>query len=154
MGLFSRKPKVEPVIMYLIDEKADDYFYDIVGESRCYDHLRQLIRQAPADARDACEIETLAELVPEPTNEFDPNAIEVWISGGRVGYIGRTDAPAIHGVLNRAWAAGGARAILPARIGWNGDYADPLIGVRLRLSDDLDGVRPMTREQLEAESQQ
>lgn len=41
-----------------------------------------------------------ATLQPEPDNKHDPNAIKVLVRGIHVGYIGRTDCPAIKAMLD------------------------------------------------------
>lgn len=41
-----------------------------------------------------------ATLQPEPNNKHDPNAIKVLVRGIHVGYIGRTDCPAIKAMLD------------------------------------------------------
>jgi hypothetical protein len=155
MGLFNRSPKAPaaPADLFLIDDTIDDYVWDIVGESRCDDHLRSCIRNASQEARDLCEIEGLAQLVPEPTNDFDPNAIQVWMSEGRVGYIGKNDTRHFHPFLAAAKQQGASRVWVLSRIGWNDDYSNPLIGVRLRLGDDPVSWRVLSRDALAAEAE-
>ena len=152
MGLFSKKQPAAEVVMYLIDE-CTEYDFDIVGESRCRDHLKGCIRQAPEEARELGEIETIAELVFEPTNEFDRNAIQVWINNGRVGYIAKTDNVSMGNVMRAAFARGGTRVLVMARIGWDSESSDPLIGVRLRLYPIVENWRTMTRDEMVAESE-
>ena len=152
MGLFGKKQPPAEVVMYLIDE-CTEYDFDIVGESRCRDHLRACIRQAPQEARELGEIATLAQLVFEPTNEFDPNAIQVWINNGRVGYIAKADNVSMGEVIREAYARGATRVLAAARIGWDSDSSDPLIGVRLALDDDVDNWRALTRDEMVAESE-
>ena len=43
-----------------------------------------------------------AELVREPENQYDPNAIQVWIEGRRVGYIPKKDNVALGKHMDRA----------------------------------------------------
>ncbi|WP_124895792.1 hypothetical protein [Microbacterium sp. Y-01] len=45
------------------------------------------VDMAAADA-----VVTVAELRREPTNEVDPNAVEVWIDGRPVGYVEASEA--------------------------------------------------------------
>jgi hypothetical protein len=62
---------------------------EVVGESHYQDTLWQIVggRQ-----RESVRYETHALLVPEPNNEYDPNAIQVRIDGELVGYLSREDA--------------------------------------------------------------
>jgi HIRAN domain len=65
----------------------------IVGESHYQRELWALIGIDPARFSGA-EIrrEGIAELVPEPTNQYDPNAVKVTINGVTVGYVEAEDA--------------------------------------------------------------
>lgn len=54
------------------------------------------------------------ELVPEPTNEHDPNAIAVYVDGAHVGYVPASETGEVRQLLAvpcsvRGWIAGGAR---------------------------------------------
>lgn len=61
-----------------------------------------------------------ALLVPEPSNRYDPNAVEVRIGGMRVGYLSREDAVAYRPAIDLA-AASGFTLAAPASIqgGWD-----------------------------------
>lgn len=48
-------------------------------------YLRQLMREVLDGSISNVEI----NIVPEPTNPFDCNAIAVWVSGVKIGYIGK-----------------------------------------------------------------
>jgi hypothetical protein len=62
---------------------------DVVGES----HYQSAIRKACGWKRGTDTLfECMAELVPEPTNAYDPNAIMVKVDGRQVGYLSRADA--------------------------------------------------------------
>lgn len=63
---------------------------DVVGESY---HQENLWRVVGGQTWDRVHREVVAVLVPEPENEYDPNAISVWIGGLKVGHLSRTDAP-------------------------------------------------------------
>lgn len=89
----------------------------IVGESHYQDAIRSACGANPGED---VGFDCIAELVPEPTNEHDPNAIMVQIEGRCVGYLSRSDArtfgPAvIEGVrrqgtgMCRAYIAGRAK---------------------------------------------
>jgi hypothetical protein len=91
---------------------------DIVGESHYVDAIRDVFGREFRD--DGCELTTSAQLVPEPWNRHDRNAVGVWVSGRQVGYLSRDDAaryaPALSNlvadgrtpqVTARLWAASG-----------------------------------------------
>ncbi len=59
---------------------------EVAGEAYARTHLELLLR-AHGEGR-----QLVAWLVPEPTNATDPNAVMVWVGGGRVGYLPRRDA--------------------------------------------------------------
>jgi hypothetical protein len=42
--------------------------------------------------RDGADLDTTAQLIPEPTNPFDANAIGCWVQGRLIGYLPREDA--------------------------------------------------------------
>lgn len=93
MGLFRRSSKSNraetssvAVSVYLGETPLK-----VVGESHRQDGLKQLLK--------SCGREVLAVLVPEPKNQYDPNAIMVWatsrdgkVSPMHVGYLSRRDA--------------------------------------------------------------
>lgn len=95
MGLFDRfrKPKetLQTVEGVLLDGEEDIY---VVGESHYQDALRDLVKREKRlnPNCDPHRIEIMAALVPEPTNKYDRNAIQVQIDGRRVGYLSREDA--------------------------------------------------------------
>lgn len=60
----------------------------VVGESYNGPHLQRLI----AEGKHLVGLQLVAWLTPEPSNEHDPNAVMVWISGGEVGHLAREDA--------------------------------------------------------------
>jgi hypothetical protein len=64
-----------------------DYSPELVGESHYQDALRQI-----ATAISPGRPSLLAELVPEPTNPYDRNAVAVLVNGMRVGHLARDDA--------------------------------------------------------------
>ena len=98
MGLFRRQtakrkpvqqpawPQPSPIPVVYFGGRHD---LDVVGESFYQDALWQCVGGWTSD-RVRVEIE--AVLVAEPDNRHDKNAISVWISGLRVGYLSREDA--------------------------------------------------------------
>lgn len=76
---------VTPQVWTTTEERVE-----VVGES----HYQPAIRKAcgwKGPGQDTL-FECLAELVPEPTNPYDQNAIMVKIDGRQVGYLSRRDA--------------------------------------------------------------
>lgn len=63
--------------------------FPIVGESNYQDALSQI---CGGRTRDGHQIHTRAQLVPEPSNPHDCNAVRVDIDGFRVGYLKRETA--------------------------------------------------------------
>lgn len=131
-----KQPKqLTDVIVYIVHDE-EPFQFEVVGESHHRDHLFELIAAAPDDERAEGEVFILADLVPEPTNAFDPDAIAVYIAGGQVGYISARDAGDVRDVLDDAYARGATRILVPAVIGWNTNNPNPPIGVRLSLPDE------------------
>lgn len=63
----------------------------VVGEAR---RQRELWKIVGKDRKgdDDIEVQVDALVLPEPENEFDPNAMRVFIAGAVVGYLSREDA--------------------------------------------------------------
>jgi hypothetical protein len=78
----------------------------------------------------------LAELWPEPTNAYDPNAVAVRIDGHQVGWLPRAAAAPVAAALGRLRGAGlvyGVTAMIVG--GWdNGDGDTGYFGVRVFLA--------------------
>jgi hypothetical protein len=78
----------------------------------------------------------MAELVPEPTNKFDANAIMVRIDGACVGYLSRADAvkfgPAIRAGIKQQ-GSGSCRAVIAGRA--HGETSN--LGVFLHLDAEM-----------------
>jgi hypothetical protein len=77
---------------------------DIAGESHYLDAIRKVLGNHAG--RDWVEVTTFAHLVPEPTNRFDANAVQVLIDGGVVGYLPRDDAARYSPILSSLVANG------------------------------------------------
>ena len=91
-----------------------DYNYDVVGESFQRDHLTALIRTHSAFESGEIYSSTVLEL--EPTNPFDPNAVNVVVEGTQVGYIPKFDSPAVTEMVKKS---GKSKYEVPVRIGWD-----------------------------------
>lgn len=101
----------------------------IVGESHYQDAIRSACGAKPGED---VGFDCIAELVPEPTNPHDSNAVMVQIEGRCVGYLSRSDArtygPAIIDGI-REQGTGICRAYIAGRA--NGETAN--LGVWLHL---------------------
>ena len=135
MGLFKKAKdalKGEEKEFLIAEHEGDgDFEYNIVGEAQNRGHLENLILKHKA--KDIGEILIDALLVPEPTNAYDENAIRVLIEEKPVGYIPKNDCVEFLEIF-KANNLGAMK--VPARIGWDKDSAQPLIGVRLDFSWD------------------
>jgi len=74
---------------------------EVAGESNYFDAIQKVI--GPVDDR-GTETVVTAELVPEPTNRHDKNAVQVLIQGLTVGYLPREDAQRYQPVLSKLLA--------------------------------------------------
>lgn len=88
---------------------------NVVGES----NYQPAIREACGwESGTDTHFECFAELAPEPTNPYDPNAVRVDIDGACVGYLSRADAlelgPAISAALSEH-GSGLVRAVIAGR---------------------------------------
>jgi len=95
---------------------------EIVGESYNTREIREVIRIATgkAPSREGGEIKGLpGYLIPEPDNEYDGEAVAVYIGSRKVGHLesGWMDDQDQLDHLMRLWHAG-TPASVPLRIGW------------------------------------
>jgi hypothetical protein len=109
----------------------------VAGESN---YQGALEHAAGGRTPDGCAISLVtAELVREPRNRYDRNAVRVDIAGQVVGYLPRTDAPSYHQLVAALWDEGLA-ATCWARLtgGWDrGRYDQGSIGVVLDIDRRL-----------------
>lgn len=94
----------------------------VVGESYYQDALTSL---CGGKQQDSVCLDTEATLVPEPTNAYDTNAVQVQIGGVPVGHLGRDEAKA-YGPLLKHLAASGSTAACRATVvgGWKRSKRD------------------------------
>jgi collagen type III alpha len=92
----------------------------VAGESHHSQAIRNLFgrQYGPGGA----EIEVKAQLIPEPDNPHDPNAVAVRCGGATVGYLPRDDAARYAPVFNALVAQGMAPEVT-ARV-WGGERSD------------------------------
>jgi hypothetical protein len=97
--------------------------FDIVGESYCRDALLRI-----AARRGGVPVHCNADLVFEPDNPYDPNAVAVVIDGLKVGHLSRQHAAEYGRVLASLDCAGKTVSGIPALIA-----GTEFIGVKLGL---------------------
>ncbi|SRR6266568_417589 len=78
--------------------------HEVVGEASYGPAIRRLF--GDGFKADGCEIDITAQLLPEPDNRHDPNAVKVVCAGSTVGYLAREEAKLYFPVLS-ALVAGG-----------------------------------------------
>ena len=108
----------------------EDYTFDVVGESFQRDHLVQLIKNHNAIEDGA--LYTTATLKLEPENAFDPTAVMVIVENLQVGYVPKSMSAEMTDYIK---AKGSSTLDVQARIGWDTDSPQPLVGVRLKMED-------------------
>jgi hypothetical protein len=112
---------------------------DVVGESRHQDDLLELT--GGRRRYGGVHTETVAELVPEPENPADPNAVIVRIDGRHVGYLRRRDVEWLAPLIDESHDLHGfssCRAVIAG--GWDRGRGDVgWFGVTLLLPDSEDG---------------
>ena len=110
------------------DVTDEEYTFDVVGESFQRDHLVQIIKNAKS--ADIGEIYTTATRKLQPENPFDSTAVMVIINDLHVGYIPKSQS----GMMpDHIQSKGGNTLDIPARIGWDTESPQPLVGVRLKI---------------------
>jgi len=109
----------------------------IVGETFHASAIKAAETSSPPGSR------MRAELIPEPDNPHDPNAVGVYLSGYHAGYISREIAPAVTAAIDAFTAAhNGHRPSCPAEVIWHDQnpqvilYLDPAwLGLQPSLFD-------------------
>ena len=87
---------------------------EVVGESFYQEALRTIVGPTNEHLR----IPVTATLVAEVDNQYDANAISVWVSGLKVGHLSRVDAAMFRtGLLNLQQKVGGAIALPGSIVG-------------------------------------
>ena len=130
---FKKPVAVKPIQSAATEQQEgneEEYTFDVVGESFQRDHLVQLIKKH--NLTDSGELYTTATLKLEPENAFDPTAVMVVIEDLQVGYIPKSFSGAMTDYIK---AKGGKTLQVPARVGWDKESPQPLVGVRLKMED-------------------
>ena len=130
---FKRPVAVTPIQSASTEQQEgneEEYTFDVVGESFQRDHLVQLIKKH--NLTDSGELYTTATLKLESDNPFDPTAVMVVIDDLQVGYIPKPFSAEMTDYIK---AKGGKTLQVPARVGWDSESPQPLVGVRLKMED-------------------
>ena len=106
----------------------EEYTFDVVGESFQRDHLVQLIKKYKSI--ETGELYTTATLKLEPENDFDSTAVMVIIDDLQVGYVPKSQSGMMTDYIQ---SKGGDTLQVPARVGWDTESPQPLVGVRLKI---------------------
>lgn len=101
----------------------------IVGESH---YQPALLAITGSSAGQEVAHDCIAELLPEPTNPHDPNAVMVRVEGKCVGYLSRQNAVEF-GPRIKAMIETGQPTICNAFIGCKPDTGNPNLGVALEV---------------------
>ena len=86
--------------------ESDSVSLDVVGESHYQEALWSIVGTAEPDADGRIRVRCRADLVAEPDNPYDPNAVQVIVKKQVVGYLRRVDAAVVQPKLpqpNPAW---------------------------------------------------
>ncbi len=111
-----------------------DYETEVVGESHYQAALSSICGGKIADGHD---VEIRADLVRDPHNAHDPNAVKVMIGGQQVGWLGRDLAASMARIMDgRGVTSVGCDALIGG--GWRRGDDEGHFGVRLDLLDDED----------------
>jgi len=138
MGLFNRLPNTgasptveDSVSLDIRAEVVRDEMVNVVGES----NYQPAIRKACCwESGTDTHLECFAELVPEPNNRYDPNAVRVDIDGACVGYLSRADAVELGPAIEEALAEHGSglvRAVIAGRAAGETDNLGVFLHLRL-----------------------
>lgn len=136
MGLFRRlvntgaSPRVEgSASLGVKAEVIREEMINVVGESNYQPAIRKACGWEPGTDT---HFECFAELVPEPTNRYDPNAVRVDIDGACVGYLSRVDAVELGSAIKEALSGHGS-GLVRAAIAGRADGETDNLGVFLHL---------------------
>jgi hypothetical protein len=133
VGLFTKKPKAPkeaPIDMPTYVKLPSDgvYEYRVSGVMNYQDNLRSIISNIPRKNYRDGWLTAWANLVPEPDNSFDGNAIKIVFDGHHVGYIPARDTHVFH----RAIESNGVDFLAIAiKLRWRPDIPDTNVGVVL-----------------------
>lgn len=129
------KAAMPPEGTYILVQSSGNFLVSLAGESHYFDAISR------ATNRRTGEHAMLAEIIREPDNKFDSNAVRVEISGRTVGYIPREDAPSFHGLLNYGKSIN-KRVFASCRV-WISDEEESYGSVSLDIDDPNSALPPI-----------
>lgn len=115
---------------------------DVVGESHYQDALEQI---AGGRTEEGANLESIALLVPEPANRYDPNAVQILVDGKLVGYLSRNNAEVLQPAILQQMRQTGRGVACRSRVvgGWDRGGGDRgHFGVRLYFDPADFGIDP------------
>jgi len=115
MGLFGKKKQDEKLASL---EGDGTFSMHAVGESFYKDDIAALLRSATREEQEACRVEKMAVLMPEPTNQYDARAIAIIIDGRKVGHVPTSDLDIIHEVVEKVREVGYTYPAVKAALTW------------------------------------
>jgi hypothetical protein len=115
--LFGRRspqdnPRIPPAYLFLAPGDGE-HSVQVVGESNYQASLRWAARGTNTEGPNNSRV--YAEVIPDPTNRYDSNAVRIQVGGRLVGYLARADAAAYQSLL-LPFAASGRIPACEARI--------------------------------------
>ena len=131
----SKKTSMPAEGTYLLIESSGNFSTSIAGESHYFDAI------SSATNRRTGEHLMLAEIIREPENKFDSNAVRVDIDGQTVGHIPREDAPSFHALLGYAKSIE-KRVFASCRV-WISDQEESFGSVSLDIDDPNSSLPPI-----------
>jgi len=137
---FSPDTPIPPEGTYLLIEAPGNYSLGLAGESHYFDAISKAVQHR------AGEHTALAEIIREPDNKFDANAVRVEIKGRTVGYIPRELAPSFHSLLDYGKSIN-KRIFAPCRV-WISDEEDSYGSVSLDIDDPNSALPPANAAEL------
>jgi hypothetical protein len=132
VSLFRRKRSELPSVTLSLLELRGDGYCAVVGESHYQDALRRTATICTPGEEGRPSFQAI--LVAEPNNPYDPNAIAVYSTYGKLGYLSRQDAAEyaeVFAEIAQAGSEGGGCAALLN----GGQPGKPSYGVTLLLAD-------------------
>ena len=124
MALFRKRQQSEPVKPFDCGGSTE---MEVVGESFHQDGLDRIAgpkrRQGEMGHENASGSDRLAILKPEPSNQYDSNAVQVLVDGLLVGHLNRDDAAKFQPIIQRLERDHGGPVAVTAQVvgGWLND---------------------------------
>lgn len=100
--------------------------FEVAGEWYRQDNLRRYFGGAGKLSTEGAEMDSDAQLVPDPMNPYDSNAVAVYVRGWHLGYLEREDALRYHSAIAGIQARGDLATVRSrqwARLGYGGEVS-------------------------------